>query len=129
MSVDIVSHRDLKVYQAAMAVQRQVFRFTLRFPDHELFCLTRQARNSSRSTPGSIAEAWRKRRYKAHWVSKLTDAEQEAAETQVWMETARDCGYITDEEFEGVFAELEHVLGQLVLMEAHKEKWVLKRTR
>jgi four helix bundle protein len=128
MSVDIVSHRDLKVYQAAMIVQRRVFQFTLRFPDHELFCLTRQARNSSRSTAGAIAEAWRKRRYKAHWVSKLTDAEQEAAEAQVWMETARDCGYITNEEFEEVFRELERILGQLVLMEAHPEKWILKRT-
>jgi four helix bundle protein len=129
MSVDIVSHRDLKVYKAAMAIQRKVFRFTLRFPRHELFGLTQQSRNSSRSVPASIAEAWRKRRYKAHWVSKLTDAEQEAAETQVWMETARDCDYITDAEFEEVFREIEQVLGQLVLMERHPDKWVLKSPR
>jgi len=60
---------------------------------------------------------------------RLTAAEQEAAETQVWMETARDCDYINDVEFEEVFREIEHVLGQLVLMEAHPDKWVLKSQR
>jgi four helix bundle protein len=124
MRVNIRSHRELKVFQAAMAVQKTVFLLSLQFPSHEQYDLTRQLRRSSRSTCASISEAWRKRRYEAHWVSKLTDAEQEAAESQVWAETARDCGYITADEFEELFADIEQVIGQLVLMEIHPEKWV-----
>jgi four helix bundle protein len=124
----ILSHRDLNVFKAAMGLQKKVFAITLRFPDHELFCLTRQARNASRSVAASIAEAWRKRRYKRHWVSKLTDAEQEAAETQVWVEVACDCGYITNAEFEELFADAERILKQLVTMEIQADKWVVRAT-
>ena len=97
------SHRDLKVFQAAMRAQRRVFELTLKFPRHEQYGLTSQSRNSSRSAAAGIAEAFRKRRYPNHWISKLSDSESEAAETQVWIETARDCKYISDDEFEELF--------------------------
>src|SRR5688572_20797089 len=72
-------------------------------------------------------EAWRKRRYKRHWISKLTDAEQEAAETQVWIEVARDCGYIKDAEFEDLLDQYDKIIAQLIMMGTHAEKWVLRR--
>ena len=118
------SHRDLNVYQAAMDAQRRVFEFTRRFPADERFQLTSQSLGSSRRTPGGIAEAFRKRRYPLHWVSKLSDSESEAAETQVWMETARDCGYITTEEFEGIFDRYDKIIAQLVIMAAQPQRWL-----
>ena len=119
------SHRELKVYQAAMAAQKRVFQLTLRFPSSEKFALIPQTRGSSRGVSGAIGEAWRKRRFPAHWVSKLTDAESEAAETQIWMETARDCDYITSEEFEEVFDSYEKIISQLVLMASNPKDWCI----
>jgi four helix bundle protein len=124
MGISIRSHRELKVYQAAMAGAKAIFLLSLRFPSHEQFGATDQIRRCSRSVPTSVGEAWRKRRYKAHWVSKLSDAEQEAAETQVWLEIVRDCGYITDETFEELFDVYEHVLAQLTIMATKPEKWL-----
>jgi len=121
----IRSHRELKVYQAAMAAQKQVFQITRRFPASENFELRTQAWGSSRGVSGAIGEAWRKRRFPAHWVSKLTDAESEAAETQIWMETARDCDYITTEEFEEVFDQYERIIAQLVLMASRPHEWTV----
>jgi four helix bundle protein len=128
MIASIRSHRELKVFQSAMASQKRIFLLTLSFPVCEQFDLTSQIRRSSRSTAASIAEAWRKRRYPRHWISKLTDGEQEAAETQVWLEVARDCGYIANEEFEVMYDQYEKIISQLVLMQAHPQKWVI-RTR
>jgi four helix bundle protein len=108
-----------------MAAQRHVFQLTLRFPHSEKWDLTNEARRSSRGVSGGIGEAWRKRRFPAHWVSKLTDSESEAAETQIWMETARDCGYITDQEFDEIFDAYEKILSQLVLMAANPDKWAI----
>jgi four helix bundle protein len=117
------SHRDLKVFQSAMCAQRRVFALTLKFPRHEQYGLTAQSRNSSRSASAGIAEAFRKRRYPAHWISKLSDSESEAAETQVWMETARDCNYISDAEFAEVFDEYDKIIAQLVIMAANPDDW------
>jgi four helix bundle protein len=100
-----------------------VFELSRKFPPEERYSLTDQSVRSSRSVSGAIAEAWRRRRYPQHWISKLTEAESEAAETQVWMETALQCGYITPVEFDEIFAAYEIVLGQLVLMAANAQKW------
>lgn len=90
----IQSFKDLKVWANAMDVAMDVYRLSRSFPVEERYSLTTQIRRSSRSVAGNIAEAWRKRRYPASFVSKLTDAEAEAAETQTWIEFARRCGYI-----------------------------------
>ena len=89
------SFRDLEVYKIARQLSREIFDITKDFPKEETFSLTDQVRRSSRSVGAQIAEAWAKRRYEKHFVSKLTDADGEQLETQHWIETAADCSYIT----------------------------------
>jgi len=88
------SFRDLLVYQKARQLQREIFRLTKSFPKDELFSLTDQIRRSSRSIGANITEAWAKRRYEKHFISKLTDSDGEQMETQHWIETALECEYI-----------------------------------
>src|SRR6266536_5627207 len=95
----ILHFRDLDVYQNALAAGLRVYELTKRFPIEERYVLVDQARRSSRSVCANIAEAWRKRRYKAAFISKLSDAEGEATETQVWYEVAHLCGYIDKKTF------------------------------
>ncbi len=87
--------RELIVYQKARSVAKQVFDISKSFPKEELYSLTDQARRSSRSIGAQIAEAWAKRRYPNHFIAKLSDADGEQNETQHWIETAVDCGYLT----------------------------------
>jgi four helix bundle protein len=89
------SFRELLVHQKARAVAKRIFEVTKSFPREEMYSLTDQVRRSSRSVGAQIAEAWAKRRYEKHFVSKLTDADGEQQETQHWMDTAADCGYLT----------------------------------
>jgi len=89
--------RDLLVYQKARQLSREIFQLTLKFPKDELYSLTSQIRRSSRSIGSNIAEAWAKRRYESHFISKLTDADMEQYETQHWLDTAVDCGYCNAE--------------------------------
>ena len=90
----ILSHKDLQVYRNAVDAAMEIFELTRKFPPEEKFSMIDQIRRSSRSVCANIAEAWRKRRYKAAFISKLNDAESEACETQVWLELAMRCGYI-----------------------------------
>ncbi len=84
--------RELRVYQNAMEAAMQVFELTKAFPVEEKYSMTDQMRRSSRSVCANLAEAWRKRRYKNAFVAKLSDAESEACETQVWVEGgAKNC--------------------------------------
>src|SRR5262245_32149248 len=87
--------RELRVYQAAFAAAADIHQLSKKWPSEERYSLTDQIRRSSRSVCANIAEAWRKRRYKAAFVSRLSDAESEAAETQVWIEFAVKCGYLS----------------------------------
>ena len=91
MAERIRSVRDLIVYQKAFDSAMKIFEITKKFPKEEMYSLTDQIRRSSRSVCTNIAEGWRKRRYKAVFINKLTDAEQEAAETQTWLEFALRC--------------------------------------
>jgi four helix bundle protein len=90
--------RDLVVYQNARKISKSVFEITKSFPKEEMYSLTDQVRRSSRSIGAQIAEWWAKRRYKEHFISKLTDADGEQLETQHWIETAEDCRYLNREE-------------------------------
>jgi four helix bundle protein len=105
MGEKIGSFRDLKVYQQAFAMQQAVFSISRGFPSDERYSLTDQIRRSSRSIGANIAEAWQKRRYQAHFVSKLTDADGELAETEHWLQTALVCGYISAEKHAELIAQ------------------------
>src|SRR5688500_10144352 len=89
--------RDLRVYQLSYELAMQVFRETKGFPIEERYALTNQIRRSTRGICANIAEGFRKRQYVAMFSSKLADADGEVAETQVWLDFARDCGYISNE--------------------------------
>ena len=89
------SYRELIVYQEAQQLSRELHQLSLKFPREEQYSLTDQMRRSARSIGAQIAEAWSKRRYERHFVSKLTDADSEQFETQHWIDTAVDCGYLT----------------------------------
>ena len=91
------SFRDLEVYKLSRKLQSEISNTTKSFPKEEIYSLTDQIRRASRSVGAQIAEAWAKRRYIRHFVSKLTDADGEQQETQHWTETAFDCGYISIE--------------------------------
>jgi len=90
-------HRDLKVYQLAYKLAMEVFNLSKSFPRDEIYSLTDQIRRSSRSVAANIAEGFRKRRYPNMLVSKLSDCDGEATETQVWLDFAFDCGYLSKE--------------------------------
>ena len=92
------SFRDLLAYQKARELAQEIFEVSKCFPKEEMYSLTDQIRRSSRSVGAQIAEAWAKRRYEKHLVSKLTDADGEQQETQHWLETAVDCHYLSQEE-------------------------------
>jgi four helix bundle protein len=119
--------RDLDVYQNAFETGLRVYDLSKKFPDDERYALTDQIRRSSRSVCANIAEAWRKRRYTPAFISKLSDCEGEAAETQVHIEFAFRHGYIGHTDFHAIDDAYEHILGQLVRMIDHPEKWIIGR--
>jgi four helix bundle protein len=101
--------RELIVYQKARAASRLVFELSKAFPREETYSMTDQIRRAARSVGAQIAEAWGKRKYERHFVSKLTDADAEQLETQHWIETANECGYVTAEDRDRVLGLLSEV--------------------
>jgi four helix bundle protein len=127
MGQAIKTHRDLDVYRMAFEAAMRVFELTKTFPREETYSLVDQIRRASRSVCTNIAEAWRKRRYEAAFVSKLNDSEAEAAETQVWLEFSVECGYLDAAVGRELYATYDHILGKLVNMILHPEHWVIRR--
>jgi four helix bundle protein len=123
----VVRHTDLEVYQRAFAAAMEVFRLSKTFPAEEKYSLTDQGRRSSRSVAANISETWRKRRYPASFVSKLNDAEGEAAETQTWLQFAVECGYANAEVSRTIYAEYDSIIAMLVNMQNHPEDWSLTK--
>jgi four helix bundle protein len=123
----IRTHRDLEVYVKAMDAAMGIFALTKTFPREEMYSLTDQIRRSSRSVCANISEAWRKRRYVAAFISKLSDAETEAAETQVWIEFAVKCGYLKRPLAADLFKTYDAIIGTLVGMQTHTDTWILKK--
>lgn len=113
----IHSVRELEVYKLAFQTAMEIFELSKRFPQDEKYSLTDQMRRSSRSVCANLAEGWRKRRYEAVFINKLSDASQECAETQTWLEFALACKYITQEVFESLDEKCEHIFAMLVTME------------
>jgi four helix bundle protein len=118
--------RELAVYQGAMLLVMRIFELTRHFPVEERYTLTDQVRRSSRSVCANLAEAWRKRRYQAAFVSKLNDAETEAAETQVHTEIAFRHGYLSQEIFNEIDDACDKILAQIVKMIDQADRWVIK---
>ena len=111
--MQINSAKDLTVYKKAYEVAMQVFELSKRFPPEERYALTSQIRRSSRSVCMNLREAWAKRRYEAHFVSKLSDCDGENSETDTSLDFARDCHYITDKEHERLAIQ-NHEIGRML---------------
>ena len=125
MADRITSYEKLKVYQNAMESAMEIFQITKTFPLDEKYSLINQIRRSSRSVCANIAEGWRKRRYQAAFISKLSDAESEACETQVWLEFAFKCDYIDADTKCRMNDKYNFIIGQLVKMIDNSEKWLI----
>jgi four helix bundle protein len=125
VSNKIQSHHDLQVYRKAFEAAMDLFELSKSFPKEETYALTDQIRRSSRSVCANLAEGWRKRRYEAAFISKLSDSESEAAETQVWIEFAVKCDYLTRDRAETLYRAYEEILRTLVGMITHPETWVI----
>jgi len=121
----ITRHAELEVFQRSFEAAMRLFELSKKFPREEMYSLTDQCRRSSRSVAANITEAWRKRRYEAAFVAKLSDAETEAAETQTWLRFAQRCGYLPQEQVAALDDEYEQIIRMLVSMMANSEKWVL----
>jgi four helix bundle protein len=119
----ISSFKELRVYQLAFELQQEIFEVSKLFPIEERFALTDQIRRSSRSIGANISEAWQKRRYAAHFVSKLTDADGEQAESQHWLETAAACHYVSEDEREILSEKCSRIGQMLGTMMAKPEKF------
>ncbi len=117
------SFRELEVYQLAFDLQQEIFQLSKRFPKEEAYSLTDQIRRSSRSVGSNLAEAWRKRRYPAHFASKLTDSDGENSETQHWLLTAEACDYLESPVVEDLMKRSLEIGAKLGRMIANPEQW------
>jgi four helix bundle protein len=123
----IQEHTELEVYKKAFDAAMLIFETTKKFPKDEMYSLTDQIRRSSRSVCANLAEAWRKRRYRAAFVAKLCDAESEAAETQVWIQFAVSCGYFKADDGDSLRETYDEILRMLVSMINRPQSWVIAR--
>lgn len=126
MSEQIRRYKDLRVYQNAVETAMKIFEITKGFPIEERYSLVDQIRRSSRSVCANIAEAWRKRRYRAAFIAKLSDAESEAAETQVWLEFSSRCNYIETSLLSELESAYDQIIGQIVKMIEDAHKWTIR---
>ena len=123
----ISSHEDLEVYQIAFDAAMEIFELSKNFPKEEKYALTDQIRRCSRSVCANLAEAWRRRRYQGSFLSKLNDAEAEAAESQVWLKFAVKCDYLDVDSGRKLYSQYNQILGLIVIMTNNADKWLLKK--
>src|SRR5688500_1826589 len=121
----IVRHQQLDVYKKAFEAAMLIFDLSRSFPKEETYSLTDQIRRCSRSVCANLAEAWRKRRYEAAFVSKLNDSEGEAAETQTWIEFAVRCNYIDRANARDLFKAYDEIISMLLSMANNSHSWVM----
>ena len=122
----VKSVHELDVYRLAFEIQQEIFKLTKCFPKEELYSLTDQVRCSSRSVGANICEAWAKRRYEAHFISKLTDSDGEREETVHWVLSAYACQYISDSAKSELITRLEHLGAMINKMIECAESWCLE---
>ena len=118
-----MSYKTLLAYQKAFNLAMKIFKVTRNFPKEELFGITGQIRRSSRSVCSNLAEGYRKRKYEAHFVSKVTDADMENSETQVWLDFAFACEYISADQYKDFYAETEEIGRLLFYMAENPAKF------
>jgi len=128
MGKRIQTHRELEVYQKAFDAAMKIYELSKSFPKEETYSLTDQICRSSRSVCANLAEAWRKRRYEAAFISKLSDVEAEAAETQVWLEFAVKCKYLNRDEAAALYKTYDEIIRTVVGMITHPETWVIHKS-
>ncbi len=119
----IRTHFELEVYKMAFDCAMEIFELSKLFPKEEKYSLTDQIRRSSRSVAANIAKGFRKRRYSKYFISKLVDAEGEAAETQSWLQFAVECNYLKKEAAEKLIEKYDKIIGKLITMQRQPEKW------
>jgi len=119
----VTTFRELRVYQEAFRAARTIYHLSAEWPKEERYALTDQIRRSSRSVNANIAEAWRKRRYRKHFISKLSDADAEAAETRAWLDFAVDYAYITDDTYAELDGTYDQIQAGLVAMMRDANRW------
>jgi len=122
-------HQDLLVYKKALEASMRIFDLSRSFPKEETYSLTDQIRRSSRSVSANIAEAWRKRLYKAAFIAKINDAEGEAAETETWIEYGVRCGYLDRETAKELYVVYEEVISILVSMRNRPDDWIITQKK
>jgi four helix bundle protein len=123
----IKTHTELEVYRKAFDAAMEIFEASKFFPKEETYSLTDQIRRSSRSVCANLAEAWRKRRYKAAFVAKLNDCEAEAAETKTWIEFGVKCKYLDRDFGSKLYTSYDEILRTFVGMINHPETWVISK--
>ena len=126
MSKKLRRVEDLRVFHQAMDSAMDIFEISKGFPVEEKYALTSQIRRSSRSVSANLAEAWRKRFYKAHFQSKLSDCAAEAEETRVWLKFALKCGYISHDTYSNSETSYNQIIGQIVKMMSKPENWTIR---
>ena len=118
-----MSFRQLQVYQKAFKLAMEIFEITKKFPVEERYSLTDQIRRSSRSVCANIGEAYRKRRYPKHFISKLSDCDAENTESQVWLDFSLSCKYINKEKYNDLISKSEEIGKLLGFMMNNSEKF------
>ena len=126
MTQRIQFHWQLNVYQLSVEAAMEIYQLSTTFPKEEIYSLTDQMRRASRSISSQIAQAWRRRKYEAAFVNKMNKAEGEAAETQVWLEYAVKCEYMSRDDATLLHKKYDEILGKLVSMGNNPDKRVLK---
>lgn len=122
-------YRDLKVFQLSYKLAMEIFEITKGFPKEEKYSLTDQIRRSSRSIPTNISEAWKKRIYPKMFISKIIDAAGEAGETEVWLDFAKDTGYLVKEKYDELVSGYDEVNRMLYGMVGKPDRFILKMER
>jgi len=125
MRTAIKNVHELKVYQMAFDTAMQIFIKSKEFPKEEKYSLTDQIRRSSRSVCSNLAEGWNKREYRAAFACKLTEAVQESAETQTWLEFSLKCGYLDLIIFKQLHEKYEHIMAQLLTMKRKSSTFII----
>ena len=123
MAAKLRGYRDLKVYQLAFRLAMEIFDLSKRFPQDERYSMTSQIRRSSRSVAANIAEGFRKRQYPGMFASKMADSDAEATETQVWLDFAHECGYLSSEERKRLVSGYEELGKMIASMMRNAEKF------
>jgi len=128
-TIENISFRELTAYKKAFELAMDIFQLTKNFPSDEKFSLTSQIRRSSRSVCSNISEAYRKRIYRAHFISKTSDADMENSETQVWLDFSLKCNYFTDEIYNKLFRKCGEIGRLLNHMQENPEKYLRKNEK